>query len=202
MKYPENIRELSQLPVDYMGLIFYEKSPRYVENPAGYEIKELSKSGKKRVGVFVNSERQYILRKIEEYAIDLVQLHGNESPEFCKEINKILPVIKAFSIAETADFSITAFYEGSCSYFLFDTKTPHYGGSGKKFDWLILDTYKGKTPFLLSGGIACENAGEIRKIKHPQFAGIDLNSKFETKPGLKNISLLQQFIKTLKDEQD
>lgn len=202
MKYPDNIRELGKLPVNFIGMIFYEKSPRSVGNLEWDEVKDSFDGSKERVGVFVNADMNYILQMTDKYNLDLIQLHGNESPEFCRELNKIMPVIKAFSIAESSDFEQTKNYEGLCDYFLFDTKTPQYGGSGQKFDWGILDKYKGNTLFILSGGISADDADSIKAIKHPKFYGIDLNSKFETEPGLKNIELLQQFIKILSHEQD
>jgi phosphoribosylanthranilate isomerase len=196
MKYPDNISELALLPIDYIGLIFYSKSPRYIDNGG------IPDTIQKKVGVFVNSSKDYILAKIGQYNLDILQLHGNESPELCKELNNIRPVIKAFSISDISDFEQTKDYEGSCDYFLFDTKTSYYGGSGKKFDWNILDCYRGNTSFFLSGGISIEDAGTIRELKHPRLYSIDLNSRFETEPGLKDINLLQQFIKALKNEQD
>ncbi|NDV93710.1 phosphoribosylanthranilate isomerase [Dysgonomonas sp. 521] len=200
MKYPDNIKELNKLPVDFAGMIFYEKSPRYAAKLNPEDIRDLFRGGRKRVGVFVNADMDYIIQMADKFSLDLIQLHGDESPDFCKELNKRMPVIKAFSISESSDFEKTKAYDGLCGYFLFDTKTPQYGGSGRKFDWNILDEYKGNTPFILSGGISVDDAETIKNIKHPQFFGIDLNSRFETEPGRKDIILLQQFIKRLKDE--
>lgn len=197
MKYPDNIEQLNELPVDFMGMIFYDKSPRFVDN----YINE-SSFNKQKVGVFVNADMDSILEKIKKYELNFVQLHGNESPEFCKELSKTMLVIKAFSVANISDLEKTKEYEGIADYFLFDTKTPDYGGSGKKFDWDILNHYNGDTPFFLSGGISLEDGGNIKAINHPKLYAVDLNSKFENEPGLKNIELLEQFIKTLRDEQD
>ncbi|MFV0417769.1 MAG: phosphoribosylanthranilate isomerase [Dysgonomonas sp.] len=201
MKNPDNIKELGQLPIDYMGMIFYEKSPRFVDRLTESDLQILPKDIK-RVGVFVNAGADYIKAKIKEYNLDFIQLHGGESPEFCAELNKIIPVVKAFSVSEIKDLEKTEAYEGTANLFLFDTKTPQYGGSGQKFDWNILNEYKGTRPFLLSGGISADDAESIKAIRHPQFYGIDLNSKFELEAGLKDIQLLQQFIKALNDEQD
>lgn len=201
MKYPDNIKDLGTLPIDFMGMIFYPKSPRYVETLTLPELNILSKRIE-RVGVFVNAHMDFIMEMTNRYNLDLIQLHGNESPEFCKELNKTLPIIKAFSIANSSDIEQTKAYESLWGYFLFDTKTPQYGGSGQKFDWSVLETYIGKTPFFLSGGISIDDVNEIKKIKHPQFYGIDLNSKFEKEAGLKDISLLKQFIKEIRYEQD
>ena len=194
IKHPDNISDLSKLPIDFIGMIFYEKSPRYVNN---LHPEEINIRGKELVGVFVNASETEIIQTTNKYNLDLIQLHGSESPEFCKKLNETVPVIKAFSIAGASDFEQTKNYEGLWGYFLFDTKTPQYGGSGQKFDWQILEEYKGNMPFLLSGGISVDDAEAIKKINHPRFAGIDLNSRFETEPGLKDINLLHQFIKNL-----
>lgn len=199
MKYPDNIKQIANLPIDYMGMIFYAKSPRFVDQQDEILSMPLS-SNILKVGVFVDADIEYIKQAAQDYNLNFAQLHGNESPLFCKEVNSFLPVIKAFSVAEIKDLNKTKDYEGVCDYFLFDTKTPQHGGSGQKFDWHILDAYTGNTPFLLSGGISAEDAQAIKKIQHTRFAGIDLNSKFETEPGLKDIDLLTTFIKALDNE--
>lgn len=201
MRDVENIKALGRLKIDYMGLIFYPKSPRYIDNMSQQDILEMHKAlagGKERVGVFVNENMQTILQKANEYSLDLIQLHGNESPEFCRELNKTMPIIKAFSIAEAADFEATKVYQNLWGYLLFDTKTPQYGGSGKKFDWSILNEYKGTMPFFLSGGISEDDVEEIKKINHPKLDALDLNSRFEIEAGLKNIQKLEQFINDIK----
>ncbi len=197
MKYAENISELMELPIDMMGLIFYPKSPRYVSQD---DLRDCcsSHSSIQRVGVFVNANLSEILDKVKLYRLNMIQLHGNESPDFCKELKEKVPVIKAFSVAKKEDFEQCEKYEGACSYFLFDTKTPQYGGSGQKFDWQILDAYQGATPFLLSGGISEEDTSALKEIRHSMLYGIDLNSRFEVKAGLKNISLVEKFIKKIK----
>ena len=190
MKHPQNIKELANLPIQLMGLIFYEKSPRYAGN---LDAKELPESIQK-VGVFVNETEENILAKIETYHLEYIQLHGDESPEFCKRFaSKNVKVIKAFPIAESADLEKTKAYEKVCDFFLFDTKTPNYGGSGKKFDWQILSSYSSSTPFFLSGGIDLEDVQAIQQIKNPSFFAVDLNSRFEIEPGLKDIQKLKQF---------
>lgn len=202
MKYPDNITELAGLPVEMVGMIFYPGSPRYVGTMSRSDIQAIGSATTgevvDRVGVFVNETMDVIRQKMNEYMLDMVQLHGDESPGFCFELNKEIPVIKAFSIAEIADFSQTEAYDGLWGYFLFDTKTAQRGGSGQKFDWKILDAYKGRTPFFLSGGISAGDAEAIKSIEHPKFYGVDLNSCFEIEPGLKDIRLLEIFIKTLK----
>ncbi|BAG83655.1 phosphoribosylanthranilate isomerase [Candidatus Azobacteroides pseudotrichonymphae] len=193
MKYPENIAALSRLPIQMIGLIFYKKSTRYVKE-VDIKIVELPKHIQ-LVAVFVDEVLKNILDTINQYGINIVQLHGVESPQLCKELKKQgITVIKAFSIEEEEDLMSCIFYENVCDYFLFDTKTFQYGGSGTKFDWQILSTYYGEIPFFLSGGIGNNDVETIKQLKNPQLYGIDLNSQFEIKPGLKDIDKLQSFI--------
>src|SRR5215470_9454872 len=189
MKYPENIVALSKLPIQMIGLIFYKKSPRYVEE---LNIKTVKLPQYiQLVGVFVDEVLKNISNTIIQYDINVVQLHGKESPQLCKELKKQgVIVIKAFPIEEAEDLSLCSSYENICDYFLFDKKTSHYGGSGKKFDWRILSTYRRKTPFFLSGGIDKNDIEAIKQLKNHQLYGIDLNSQFEIKPGLKDINKL------------
>lgn len=199
MKIPENIKAVADLQPDFMGFIFYPKSPRYAEPLYLTTLNSLPMSIKK-IGVFVNEDLENILTIVYKYKLDGVQLHGAENTDICQKLKEAgLIVLKAFPIAEAYNFKVTKKYEGTCDYFLFDTKTDAYGGSGVKFDWQMLDEYKGETPFLLSGGIAPDDAEAILKIEHPKFAGIDLNSKFEVSPGLKNVELLDVFLKQLRD---
>jgi len=198
MKIPENIRAVAALQPDLMGFIFYPKSLRYAE-PLDIATLNTLPASIKKIGVFVNEELENILTIATKYNLDGVQLHGNELVRMCKELHKAgFMVIKAFPIAEAYNFKVTKKYEGTCDYFLFDTKTDAYGGSGVKFNWGMLNEYVGETPFLLSGGIAPDDAEAILKIEHPKFAGIDLNSKFEVKPGEKNVELLKVFLKEIR----
>ncbi|MCE5332471.1 MAG: phosphoribosylanthranilate isomerase [Bacteroidales bacterium] len=198
MKYSENIRTVAALHPDFMGFIFYPKSPRYAE-PLNLKTLEEIPLTTKKIGVFVNESLENILTIVFKYKLDGVQLHGTELVETCTKLRDAgLIVIKAFPVAEAYNFKVTKVYEVGCDYFLFDTKTDAYGGSGVKFSWAMLNEYKGETPFLLSGGIAADDAEAILKIKHPKFAGIDLNSKFEVKQGLKNVELLRGFIEQIK----
>ncbi len=187
MKYPINIHEVTELKPDYLGFIFYEKSPRYFTE----KIQELT-SEIQKVGVFVNASMHEILSKMKEYNLQLVQLHGNESPEFC-EILKIIniKVIKVFSIDTEFDFQQIIPFENVCDYFLFDTKGQHPGGNGTTFNWEILKNYPSQKPFFLSGGIGLEEISKIKQLNLPIYA-IDVNSKFELQPGLKNTQLLKQ----------
>ena len=202
MKSPENIRALAQLPIDYMGLIFYPKSPRYIQN-LDASLLDVLPNTISRVGVFVNEDIASLLRLIDKYELSVVQLHGNESLEYCSNMKDKYPkliIIKAFNVSEPSDFIKMNQYIDVCDYFLFDTKTSQHGGSGLKFDWNILNEYMGDTPFFLSGGISAGDVEVIRKISHPKLYALDLNSKFELEPGLKNITLLEQFINQLKNE--
>jgi len=198
MKSPENIKAVSELKPNLMGFIFYPKSPRYAE-PLNTQALEALPPAIKKIGVFVNESLENILTIMYKYKLDGAQLHGAEMAGICGELKSVgYIVIKVFPIAEAYNFRVTKAYEGTCNYFLFDTKTEAYGGSGVKFNWKILNEYSGKTPFLLSGGIAADDAAAILKIEHPQFAGVDLNSKFEVSPGFKNLELLNGFINDLK----
>jgi phosphoribosylanthranilate isomerase len=199
MRSAYSIVEVSQLPIDFMGFIFYKKSPRYDKDLNVWAVEYIPKNIQK-VGVFVNAPKETILETVEKFDLQLVQLHGNESPEFCNTVGagSARPkIIKAFQIASKADFNRCVEYESTCDYFLFDTKTPQFGGSGNKFDWQILSAYKGKTPFFLSGGIAPEDAEAIKKLNFPQLYAIDLNSRFEIEPGFKDVEKLKQFIQKL-----
>ena len=197
MKYSENIQAVAELQPDFMGFIFYPKSPRYAE-PLDIVTLNAMHPTIKKIGVFVNENLENILTICYKYKLDGVQLHGTELVEMCNELKKVgYIVIKAFPVAEAYNFKVTKAYEGVCDYYLFDTKTDAYGGSGVKFNWGVLDEYVGETPFLLSGGIAADDAEAILKIEHPKFAGIDLNSKFEIKPGLKDAVLLKRFMNQL-----
>ncbi len=194
MRDAENIRQLEALGIDWMGMIFWPKSKRYVSTPPVYLPQHVRK-----VGVFVDASLDAIRQHVEDYQLDIIQLHGQESPETLKNL-KPLTLIKAFNIATPEDLQKTEPYEGLADYFLFDTKGKSVGGNGEKFDWSVLDSYQGETPFLLSGGIGSEDAQDIKSFHHPKCIGIDLNSRFETEPGLKDITKLKQFLEAIRYE--
>lgn len=195
MLNPKNITAVAALKPDYMGFIFYPKSPRY----AGELDPSMLPDNVRRVGVFVNASAPEIENRAERYGLQALQLHGSESPETCQTLRaKGYEVIKAFGIETAADLAKTAEYEEHCDLFLFDTRTPAYGGSGLRFDWRVLDLYNGKTPFLLSGGISDTDIPKILNIEQPKFYGVDLNSRFEIEAGLKDAGLLERFIKTIR----
>lgn len=194
MRDSNNIRAVEALGVDWIGFIFYPPSKRYVDIIPSYLPKEAE-----RVGVFVNESLATILDKVSLFSLDIVQLHGDESPELCKQLmNKQVKVMKAFGVTTSFPTEKVAQYENTCDYFLFDTQTSDYGGSGRKFDWNILQNYQRNTPFLLSGGIGPNDATEISEFSHPLCIGIDINSQFELSPANKDIQSIQQFIKSLK----
>lgn len=195
MREGQNIREVEQLGVNMIGLIFYPQSPRCVCKAPDYLPQQAM-----RIGVFVDENREYVQVIANRFALDYVQLHGNESPEYCLVLQLSgLKVIKNFSIATEKDLEHTEQYEGLCDYFLFDTKCDTFGGSGKQFDWHILHYYKGKTPFILSGGISLYSIQTLKSFNHPRLAGYDINSRFETEPGKKDVKRVATFVKQIKD---
>ena len=193
MREAENIREVEVLGVDLMGFIFWPKSSRYVSVRPAYLPTRC-----KRVGIFVNEEVEQVKRIADDYALDIIQLHGSESPDYVQRLRLVygdnITIIKAFNIATTVDLEATKPYEGIVDYFLFDTKGKCVGGNGEKLDWRVLDDYIGETPFLLSGGIGPDDAERIKTYHHPQCMGIDLNSRFEIAPGLKDVTALARFL--------
>jgi phosphoribosylanthranilate isomerase len=194
MRDAENIREVEALGVDWMGFVFHRTSPRFVG-----ELPDYLPQRAKRVGVFVDETEEQIMETVQLFRLNMVQLHGHETPDFCSRIrSKGLKVIKAINVQNTFSTEEVSFYEGACDYFLFDTKTPLPGGSGQKFDWSSLSAYRGTTPFLLSGGISPDDADRVEAFVHERCIGIDLNSRFETSPAYKDIHLLQSFIDKIK----
>jgi phosphoribosylanthranilate isomerase len=197
LKYQNNIEELTHLPIDYMGFIFYNKSPRYLGEDLSSDFVKSIPICIKKVGVFVNEDCYTVLNRIAHYDLAMVQLHGNETPELCAELKPYVKVMKAFQIQDDFDFKQLENYLPVVDYFLFDSPTKNYGGSGKQFNWQILEKYNYTTPFFLSGGIGEEHIEEIKQLHIPQLIAIDINSKFETEPGLKNTEQVKQFIKKL-----
>lgn len=196
MKLPDNAREVVALGIDWMGFIFYPKSPRSVHAVDDRTREALTACPVRRVGVFVNASPEEMRETAEKWRLDLLQLHGDETPETCHALQKRgYALIKAFPVASADDLERTRAYEGRVDYFLFDTRCDGYGGSGKTFDWSLLERYAGETPFLLSGGIRPESLDALRHLSHPRWAGIDLNSGFESAPGIKDIPRLRTFLR-------
>ena len=196
MRDEENIRQLEQLDIDWMGFIFFSESPRFVGPKLSYLPKKV-----KKIGVFVDQIPQIISERAKQNHLEMIQLHGSEPPWYCINLQEEgYKIIKSFGI-DTDGYIPNAqlnAYEGKCDYFLFDTKTKLHGGSGKRFNWERLADYDGDTPFILSGGISPEDAEEIKSFKHPKFAGIDINSRFEIEPAYKDIEMIKSFIKQIR----
>ncbi|HTI59388.1 phosphoribosylanthranilate isomerase [Mucilaginibacter sp.] len=197
LKHPDNISAVAALRPDYVGFICYAPSPRYASELEGEVLATLSENIYK-TAVLVNEDEEVISKLIDNYNFDAIQLHGNESPEFCALFKDKVTVIKAFGLDDSFDFAKLDKYNGSVDYLLFDTKTAKHGGSGQTFDWKLLDNYKMNIPFFLSGGLSLENLDEVKAISHPQFYGVDLNSRFELEPGLKDIDKLKKAFELLK----
>ena len=226
MRMAENIREVSALGVNWLGLIFWPDSPRCVKqlrarggfypdySPLATKASEVGglpslaakENNPKRVGVFVDDMPQNIVTRVYNFYLDMVQLHGEESPVMIDNLKRTLDpdirpvkVIKAIPIETVDDFEKCKEYEGCVDYFLFHNKCEEKGGSGKQFDWNLIEAYKGNVPFLISGGIGMEDVERIKAISHPLFAGIDINSKFETEPGVKDVEAIKRFLEKLKN---
>ena len=191
MRDAKNIQEVEALGIDMMGFIFWPKSKRYVSERPEYLPKRCQ-----RIGVFVDENIEQVKRIANDYALDFIQLHGSESPDFVRSLNH--KIIKAFNIATAKDLEQTKAYEGLVDYFLFDTKATLPGGSGQQFDWSMLDAYNGTTPFLLSGGIGPDDAERVKAFHHEKCIGIDLNSRFELAPGLKYVDEIKRFLEKVR----
>ncbi|HTE13093.1 MAG TPA: phosphoribosylanthranilate isomerase [Chitinophagaceae bacterium] len=197
----KQLQQLDGMDIDFAGLIFYKGSPRYVgDKLPAKQVKELDFDIRK-VGVFVNAEFNEVLKAIDDYALDVVQLHGDETPYQCEELSEQIEVIKVFSMGngEKDIDEMVADYDEVCDYYLFDTSVNGAkGGTGKKFDWKKLGKSKIEKPFFLSGGIELEDAVKLKAIKHPDFYGVDINSRFEKEPGIKDMGKVLQFKLALK----
>ena len=229
MRDGENIRQVSKLGIDYIGFIFWDRSPRNVTmvptqagiipDRAPSDLCEKTPKRPQRVGVFVDEMPQNIITRVVNYDLDVIQLHGHETPTMMRnlratldpDIRPAIQIWKAIAIAPSPSASsaphpvchdtvasLVAPYTDCVDAFLFDTQTPTAGGSGHHFEWSILDTYDGPKPFMLSGGIGPDDAERMRHFNHPLCMGIDLNSRFETAPAMKDVNLLRQFITALK----
>lgn len=199
----KQLKQLDGLDIDYAGFIFYKDSPRYLGDKISKNELKNADFDIKKVGVFVNPEMIEVLDAIDEYGLDAVQLHGDESPEMCEDLSSEVEVIKVFRIANDKDVNIDKLvepYDAACDFYLFDTGglKESFGGTGKQFDWSLLSKSRIEKPFFLSGGIGLEDAAKIKAFRHSDFYGIDINSKFEKEPGIKDMALLLQFLQALK----
>lgn len=194
------LSSLEKMQVDYVGFIFYPGSPRYFfKNDANRISSYLPSVNLVKTGVFVNASEQFVLSTAKQLGLNLIQLHGNESPLYCKKIQEHYPVMKSFSVSEHLNLDeIITPYRNAADYFLFDTYTALYGGSGKQFNWNQLKTSAIDKPFFLSGGIGPDDAEQVLSFKHKNLYGIDINSRFESAPGIKHIPTLHQFINQIK----
>lgn len=193
MKQAANLQEIAALAPDYLGFIFYPKSKRYMADTLSPEQVQALPSGIRRVGVFVNADTDYILRQAKDYGLQIIQLHGDESPEQCAALQgKGLVLVKAFGLNDDFNFDQLKPYEPFVDYYLFDTKGPAYGGNGTVFNWSVLEQYDQHKPFFLSGGIGLEEISELNQLQGMNVHALDVNSRFEIEPGLKKVALVQE----------
>ncbi len=198
MRESQNIRELLLLKPDYVGFIFYEKSPRNVGEVLDAELLKSFPKSVQKVGVFVNASLDFVKSKVTKYALDLVQLHGDESPAYVADLFAVgIRVMKVFSVGSEFDFKQLGGYNPFVDYFLFDTKGKARGGNGEVFNWELLRDYDQEVPFFLSGGIDLENTDELKALERVNIHAIDVNSKFELEPGLKDIERVKVLSKLI-----
>jgi len=203
MTEPEQVAQLAGLGVSFAGFIFYPKSPRYVfKNMTTTQIRKENSINK--VGVFVNSTIEEVLHMVDECRLHMVQLHGDESPKFCEKIADYVSVVKAFRLSEndSVEWMIRPYME-MCDMFMFDTMGAGYGGTGKKFDWSVLKNETIGKPFFLSGGIEPGDEGKLREFTEEPVAkalfAVDINSRFELSPGIKDMEKVRVFAERLKE---
>ncbi len=196
LKYPDNISEVLALTPDYIGFIFHPASKRFIGGLDTSWVAQLT--GPKKTGVFVNADSQSVIDAITRYRFQAVQLHGDEGPEYCARLkNQGVEIIKAFGVGPGFDWGQLAAYESVVDYYLFDTKSPLYGGTGKAFDWGLLDGYTSRKPYFLSGGIGPDNIQDALQLQDERFYALDLNSRFESEPGVKDTKLLKETFQTI-----
>jgi phosphoribosylanthranilate isomerase len=199
---PVNVKQIAEAKPDFMGFIFYPGSPRYIGIKPEMTLFHNVPPGIKRAGIFLNEDNHKILDLSIRTGLDMIQLHGNESPVSCFQLRSSgLTIIKAFNIGNDFSFESLMQYAPGCDYFLFDTKSEMSGGSGRKFNWGKLEEYSMDKPFFLSGGIGPEDAGVLKSILNRGFFAVDINSRFETSPGIKDVGLIKTFIKEIKNDQ-
>ena len=191
----KQLQQLDGLNIDFAGLNFYESSPRYVGENIDAETLIQADLDVRTVGIFVDDDYETVMEKVEKYELHMVQLHGSESPELCKELSADTEVVKVFAIDDNVKDidDLVAPYDAVCDYYLFDTASEAKGGSGKKFNWDLLSKAKIEKPFFISGGIATSDAVALKNFKHPDFYGVDINSKFEKSAGVKDMAAVLEF---------
>ena len=200
MTYPDNLSEVAALAPDYLGFIFYEKSPRYMAETLSPQAVQALPTNIQRVGVFVNASTSYMLRMTERYGLNVLQLHGQEPPEQCQTLKEHgYMIIKVISVGQVPFNRAQLIpYQPHVDFFLFDTQGKQPGGNGQTFNWKLLQEYSLETPFFLSGGIGPEEVSALRELSLPQLYALDVNSRFETKPGRKNTDRLATFMAQLR----
>lgn len=203
MRDAENIRAIDALGVDMIGFIFWDKSKRYVAEKPAYLPENAI-----RVGVFVDAAPEEVVAKVKEYDLGVVQMHGDENLAYVTALHKLMleagitktpKIIKAIPVASRSSVLKAMMWDGYVDGILFETPTNGYGGSGVSFDWSLLSSYRARTPFFLTGGIGPQSLEALKEFNHPQWVGVDLNSKFETAPGVKDVELVRQFVSELKE---
>jgi len=197
----KQLQQLDGLDIDFAGLIFYKESSRYIGDKIAKKDLKKADFDLKKTGVFVNPEMIEVLDAIDDYGLEVVQLHGDETPEMCEDLSSEVEVIKAFRVSDDSNIDkMIAPYDAVCDYYLFDTGglKESFGGTGQQFDWSILSRAKIEKPFFLSGGISLEDVAKIKAFKHPDFYAVDINSKFETSPGVKDMAKILQFRQAMK----
>lgn len=206
IKYQDNLEAIAAFQPDYLGFIFYPKSKRFMAEELQSEKVIAATTEIQRVGVFVNEPIPSLLKAAKTFDLSVLQIHGDESPAYLQELQlllehypKPLKVVKAFGVAEDFDFNELEAYKPFVDYFLFDTKTKAYGGSGKQFNWSILEQYDNEKPLWLSGGIGVEELEEVAQLKDLNLHLIDMNSRLELKPGLKDINKTKQAIEKIRE---
>lgn len=194
----QQLSELERLGIDYAGMIFYQGSRRYAGELLAGEKEAIRQLHIRRIGVFVNAGFDEILKAVDDFGLWAVQLHGDETDEFCMELKDRITLIKAIRVQSEEDIrNGVDLFENACDYFLFDTQTQSYGGSGRQFDWSLLKEAKIEKPFFLSGGIGPEDVDRLRVWLHPFLHAVDVNSRFELEPGVKDMTRIAQFQKQL-----
>ena len=195
----ENISAIAALNPDFVGFIFYDQSPRFVGDNLDEDVVKALPRSIRKVGVFVNASPDYILRMVKKYDFQYVQLHGTETPEFCRSMqNRGINIIKAFRVDDSFNFSMLNNYKAYCDFFLFDAKGDQPGGNGVSFDWSVMTNYDNEKPFFISGGIGLHNLDQLKQLSGLKLYGVDVNSQVETAPGVKDVAKVKELIARLR----
>ncbi|TAE31026.1 MAG: phosphoribosylanthranilate isomerase [Cytophagales bacterium] len=195
----ENLNEVAALSPDFVGFIFYDKSPRFVGESLDVDVVRALPRWVRKVGVFVNASPEFVIRSVKKYDLQYAQLHGNETPDFCKSLRmRGINIIKAFRVDESFNFSMLNNYKQHCDFFLFDAKGEQPGGNGVQFDWSVMSRYDNDKPFFISGGIGLHNLADLDQIRHLKLYGVDVNSQVEVSPGVKDMEKIRELIGRLK----